>query len=103
MCKTEIANRVLEIVSKETEVSVQEIKGKGKTIDIVDARYLVVYFLYKNGFYTSDISRIIGIGTHAVRLIIRNFDTRRTQSGMLFEINLKRIGKRLENDSLMRI
>nr|DAK56089.1 MAG TPA: chromosomal replication initiator protein [Caudoviricetes sp.] len=42
MCKSEIFAKIINIVSKETEVSVDQILSSDKNMETVDARYLLV-------------------------------------------------------------
>lgn len=43
MCKSEIFAKIINIVSKETEVSVDQILSSDKNMETVDARYLLVF------------------------------------------------------------
>lgn len=45
MCKSELYRQILGTVSQETEISEERILSKAKNAEIVDARYLLVYFL----------------------------------------------------------
>ena len=47
MCKSEIFAKIINIVSKETEVSVDQILSSDKKMETVDARYLLVSLLLK--------------------------------------------------------
>lgn len=47
MCKSEIFAKIINIVSKETEVSVDQILSSDKNMETVDARYLLVFFLFE--------------------------------------------------------
>lgn len=51
MCKSEIFAKIINIVSKETEVSVDQILSSDKNMETVDARYLLVFFLFESGIY----------------------------------------------------
>lgn len=98
MCKSEIFETVLSAVAKETEIPIEKIVGGGKTREEVDARYLAVYYLKYAGFYESDIARMLRITRQAVGAILRQFETRRKQSGKIFEIIFLRIRNALEMD-----
>ncbi len=98
MSKSEAAKLVLEIVSSQTEIPIDQITGSSKSTEIVDARSITVYFLYYVGFYPTEIARIIKRSVQAVRSLLRNFDTRRKQSGKFFEMNVQNIRKLLENN-----
>lgn len=98
MCKSEIFETVLSTVAKEAEIPIEKIVGGGKTREEVDARYLAVYYLKYAGFYESDIARMLRITRQAVGAILRQFETRRKQSGKIFEIIFLRIRNALEMD-----
>lgn len=97
MSKSETADMILNVVSDRTEVSVSEIVGGGKTMEVVDARSLAAYFLSDAGFYPTEIARILCRSVQAVRGLLRNFDDRRKQSGKFFENNMQDIRHCLEN------
>ena len=50
MCKADIFNEIIQIVSRETEIAPKVILSGSKEAEVVDARYLLVYFLFKEGF-----------------------------------------------------
>lgn len=45
MCKADIFNEIIQIVSRETEIAPKVILSGSKEAEVVDARYLLVYFL----------------------------------------------------------
>ncbi len=98
MSKSEAAKYILGIVSSQTEIPIDQIIGRNKSAEIVDARSLTVYFLHEEGFYPTEIARIIKRSVQAVRSLLRNFDNRRKQSGKFFEMNVLNIRKFLENN-----
>lgn len=50
MCKSEIFAKIINIVSKETEVSVDQILSSDKNMETVDARYLLVFFSFRKRY-----------------------------------------------------
>lgn len=99
MCKSDLFNAIITLIGVETEVSEAEILGKSKTIEVVDARYLLVYFLARHaGFSNGVIAKKLSITPQAVAQILRNFDLRRKQSGKFFEITFNRISNALKNN-----
>lgn len=99
MCKNDFFNRILAVVECETEVSKADIlTSKAKTRDIVDARYLLIYFLNELGLDASYIARCISMTRQGVRQILNTFDLRRKQGGKIFEITFQRIRKTIETD-----
>lgn len=47
MCKADIFNEIIQIVSRETEIAPKVILSGSKEAEVVDARYLLVYFLLR--------------------------------------------------------
>lgn len=87
MCKSELYRQILGTVSQETEISEERILSKAKNAEIVDARYLLVYFLWRQGFHAPVI--------RPIEKMISQFDLRRKQSGKMFEMLLVRIASKL--------
>lgn len=67
MCKSELYRQILGTVSQETEISEERILSKAKNAEIVDARYLLVYFLWRQGFHAPVISSLMKLLTTAHR------------------------------------
>lgn len=91
MRKTELFAEILETVANETELTKERILSHDRTTEIVDARYILIYILRRKGFYIGEIAHAIKFSRRAVEKIISQFETRRIQSGRMFEITLKRI------------
>lgn len=85
MCKSEIFAKIINIVSKETEVSVDQILSSDKNMETVDARYLLVFFLFESGMYPSQIAAHIHKAKRAVNYMISNFHER-MESGKMMRI-----------------
>lgn len=100
MCKSDIFNQILDVVANETEIERTEILSACKKAEIVDARYMLVYALYRKGFYYSEIARMSNITRQAVSRMILRFDIRFFQGGKIFETTLNRICNILEIKSL---
>lgn len=98
MCKSELYRQILGTVSQETEISEERILSKAKNAEIVDARYLLVYFLWRQGFHApviSVISSLMNFSRRPIEKMISQFDLRRKQSGKMFEMLLVRIASKL--------
>lgn len=98
MRKTELFQQILECVANQTELNVDKILSADKTYEVVDARYLLIYFLTREGFYASYIAQQTHLTPQGVRQIMRNFENRRKQSGKFFEINLQYIRHKLDTN-----
>lgn len=98
MRKSELFAHILDCVVFETEIEKEQILSSNKNAEVVDARYILVYLLNRNGFYHREIARLSGISRQAVSRMISLFDTRRFRGGKIFEITLNRICKNLETN-----
>ena len=96
MCKSEIFAEILRIVSKETEISTDDIFSNSKETEVVDARYLLVRLLYENGFYPSQISSHIRKTKRSVNYILYNFSDR-LRGGKMLRIQYENIKKTAGN------
>ena len=83
MCKSEIFAKIINIVSKETEVSVDQLLSSDKNMETVDA--LLVFFLFESGMYPSQIAAHIHKTKRAVNYMISNFHER-MESGKMMRI-----------------
>lgn len=97
MCKSEIFAEILEIVSKETEISVERILSSDKDTETVDARYLLVHILSEMGFYPVQTSIHLHKTKRTINYIISNFQER-LDSGKMMRIYLENIKKQLGNN-----
>lgn len=76
MKKSEIFASVLADVSAETEIGSDRILSESKLEEVVDARYLVIYLLSKNGFYPRMIAERMRMSQRAVRKAHAGFEAR---------------------------
>lgn len=96
MCKSEIFATILQTVSQETEIPPEQILSRKKDEETVDARYLLVYLLTRNGFCSSRVASCIRKDIRTVNLILTRFETRRSNR-KYFGILLDNIKKQLGN------
>lgn len=87
--KCTIFDNTLEIVARESEISAADILSHKRTDEVVDARYIFVYILYRRGFYASAIADRMGFTRSSISYMLANFDNRRRQSGMIFDSVLR--------------
>lgn len=76
MKKSEIFASVLADVSAETEIGSDRILSESKLEEVVDARYLVIYLLSRNGFYPRMIAERMRMSQRAVRKAQAGFEAR---------------------------
>lgn len=76
MLRAAIFAEILSSVSSETEVPEAVIASPNRSAEAVDARYLLVYFLYKKGFYPSMIAPFIKHQKRSVSRMLADFEHR---------------------------
>ena len=72
----DIFSEVLCAVSNVTDIPRDIILSQSRREDIVDARHLLIYFLYAKGVYIVQISSITSISMRHIAYILSNFDGR---------------------------
>lgn len=104
MSKKAIFFQIFDIVASETEVDKDLIMShNAKSREVVDARYMLLYFLHHKDYAGMDnmyISRMMGMTPQGVRVIVTGFNDRKEQSGKFFATTLERIRKRIEIELL---
>lgn len=96
MCKSDIYRIVVDAIHEKTEISEYEILGQSHRKEVVDARHLLVYFLFRKGFIPAEIARRMRLTPQAVGNILRKFEQRLNCGDRLFEISYAQISKQLE-------
>lgn len=99
--KQELFDRVLQIVAEETEITPDVILSTNKTVEVVDARHILVVSLLDCGLYVGTIALLSGMTSQAVRKIRNEFETRLKTSNNIFKINYKNIRNSLESNNLL--
>lgn len=99
MCKSEIFAKIINAVSEETEVTVEEIMSKSKNAEVVDARAIVIMLLSEYGFYPESISKLLNKTSACVRFLISSFDERK-RNNKIIEIYTESIRKSFEKECL---
>lgn len=89
--------KVLCAVSEITEISTDEILSKNRSVDIVDARAIVVRALHFIGYYPKQIARLMGMTSANVRRILTQFADRKAMSKQLAR-NTNKIRKHIESN-----
>lgn len=93
----ELFARILKIVSEVTEVPPETIVSKDKHEETVDARYLLVYLLYRHGLYPSAIARYTGLSVRTVNTVTSAF-TQRLESRRMLAVNLEETQRKLSGN-----
>lgn len=98
MCKTQIFNKVLQIVSEETEINEALILSDNKSTAVVDARSILVDILREKGLYPVQIAEYLHKTPAGIRNLISGFENRKRSNGIL-AIYSQRIRNRMKRDS----
>ena len=79
----ELADRVLELVAEELEVTKGEILSKSRKAEIVDARHVAAKLLHCHNIYPSRIALLLGLSPRSIHYVITSFDARIQTNRML--------------------
>lgn len=94
--KGEIFEKVLSAVSHVTEIPAQKILSPDRTNEVVDARSILVYILFEEGLYPSQIAYLLQYTASNIRYLISSFPSRVSSRKMLAR-NLQIIRKNIAN------
>lgn len=94
MCKSEIFAEIISLVEEETEVTSERILSMDKDMEVVDARSMLVVLLFENGFYPSNIAKLINKTHRCVNYLIAEFKEREKGSRII-RIQMERLRNRL--------
>ena len=86
MLKLQIFANFLAAVAEETGVEASVIASGDRSAEAVDARYLLVYFLSRRGFYASMIAPLIGHNKRSVNHILSGFEDRMKMLAAMDEV-----------------
>lgn len=84
MCKSEIFNRVLDVVSQQTEVSREQILSRSKSMEVVDARCILFRLLQEQGLYPGQIATQARKTPAAIRYLLSQVEQIKTGANDLF-------------------
>lgn len=91
MSKTEIYENILSAVVSETEVTKEQILSHTKQSDVVEARCLLFHYLYRAGFYPSQIARMTKQSRQCVNCLLLSFQARCDFSGNMMKRYVKKL------------
>lgn len=93
--KTEIFAKILDIVANETELTSEQILSCCRTAETVDARYILVHLLRREGMYISEIARMMNFSRRGIEKMLSQFEDRLSQSGHIFKVTFERIANKV--------
>lgn len=68
--------KVMKVVTELTGVTDQEILGKSRVKEVVDARWLAIYLMFKKGYHADDIKGLVQHPERTVNHAIQMFPDR---------------------------
>lgn len=77
MCKTDLCEQIIALVSKETEIAVSDIMSHDKRPDVVDARYLAVYLMLEKNIPAYRVASFMGMTERNVYHVKERFEDRK--------------------------
>ena len=76
MDKVEYFGKVIKVVTELMEVTDQDILGKSRVQEVVDARWMVIYLMKEKGFSTRQITHLVCHPERTVNHAVSNFEDR---------------------------
>ena len=76
MKRTEYFSKVIKVVTELTDVTEDQIISKSRIPEVVDARWMVIYFLKRNHFSTRQISELLNHPQRTINHAFEFLDTR---------------------------
>lgn len=101
MCKSDVYFFILNAVEAETEVARERILSSERTAEVVEARCLFFYFLWKAGFSPTMIAEKSRHTRQSISAHISNYDYRLILGGRMFAISAQRISRMLATEGLI--
>lgn len=90
MGKNEDFSKVIKVVTELVDVSEQEVLGKSRVKEVVDARWMIIYFMKMKGYCTNEISELIRhpnrTVNHALKSLPRRLKLISSDIGNNFEL-----------------
>ena len=90
MGKSEDFSKVIKVVTELVDVTEQDVLGKSRVKEVVDARWMVIYFMKMKGYSTNEISELIRhpnrTVNHALKLLPRRLKLISSDIGNNFEL-----------------
>lgn len=84
--KTKIYNKVLSAVAEVTEIEPASITSHSKQAEIVEARSLLIYYLYREGLSYLQIADLSGFTRQCIEAQVRRFPDKDSRSRWLSTI-----------------
>lgn len=76
MDKLEYFAKVMKVVTSLMDVTEQDILGKSRVKEVVDARWMAIYLMFKKGYHADDITKLIQHPERTVNHAIQMFPDR---------------------------
>jgi chromosomal replication initiation ATPase DnaA len=90
MGKIEDFSKVIKVVTELADVTEQDVLGKSRVKEVVDARWMVIYFMKMKGYCTNEISELSRhpnrTVNHALKLLPRRLKLISSDIGNNFEL-----------------
>lgn len=95
MAKREIYSRIAGAVATAAEMDLRTILSDSRSEEVVQARCILIYFLYEAGFFPAQIAELTGVCRRSVNNFITMFNEHRGSPTPMQRIICERIRKQL--------
>lgn len=97
MNNQETFHKLIQLISQTISIPTNTIMSSSKHCEVIDARYMLVNLLHKNGLYPSQIAELLQQTPTNVRRMINLYDIR-LSTNKQFAYNAKNVQKAFENN-----
>lgn len=96
MCQNELIRNILEEVAAVTEINKDRIISKNRYVEVVDARHLAIYLMYRHHIPKHRIAEYFNLTYRNIHYILEHFETRLSYGDVMLKTYLNEIEKRLK-------
>ena len=98
MKAADYVSKVVEVVSDLTGIDKDEILGRGKAAEVVDARWMVVKLVREAGYYPAQIAKVMGMSVRHIQAVLAEFGTRMHYFDSFMRSNYEEAAKLLRSN-----
>lgn len=91
-------DKTLKVVVDLTGIEAEDVMGRRRTSELVDARWMVVKLLREAGYYPSQIAPVMNMTIRQVQSIVAAFDIRLRFADEMMRINYETASKYLRSN-----
>lgn len=96
MCKKELCEQIIALVAQTTDLTVEDIKSSSRRPEVVDARYVAIYVMLKQGVHVYRVARFMSMTERNVYHVQERFEDRKDYGDPMIEAYYNAVLKALK-------